>query len=118
MMTPENFRKAKELCNRATGGVWTWEADTQFGTDITECTVYAGRDQHHHGLNLFGRIYPDANGYSNLEFVCKARQLLPEALAKIEALESELSEFKNQFEKSAQPFEKTKKIRKYKPPSP
>lgn len=117
-MTPEKFRKAKELCSKATGGVWTWEADTVFGSDVTMYTVYAGRNDQCHGLNLFGRIYPDANGYSNLEFICQARELLPEALLKIEALEAELSTLKKQFEKSAQPIEKTKKTRKSKPPTP
>lgn len=118
IMTPENFRKAKELCNKATGGVWTWEPDTVFGSDVTMYTVYAGRDNQHHGLNLFGRLYPDANGFNNLEFICKARELLPEALAKIEVLERELSDLRKKFEKSSQSPEKTKKIKKLKPPTP
>lgn len=87
-MTPEEKKRAQEICSKATGGNWTWEHDTHVKPDTH--TVYAGRDPGMHGLNLFGRLDVDWNGENNLNFICETRALLPKALDHIETLETEV----------------------------
>ena len=64
--------------NAATGGEWTWEDDP--------ATVYAGRGDYMHGLNLFGRLELDWNGPANMEFVCHARADVPALIAEVRRL--------------------------------
>lgn len=73
---PETTRRLdeiKERCEKATPGPWTWE----------DCppTLYAQRDRFRHGLNLLGRLSPDANGPANLHFIAYAREDVPYLLA-------------------------------------
>lgn len=74
-------QKARELAaliNTATHGPWTWEAETHLPGNL--CTIYAGRSDMGHGLNLFGRVSPDWNGSNNLNSVCAARNEGPALL--------------------------------------
>jgi hypothetical protein len=69
-MTPQEHAAAVEveklraLANNATGGDWSWEDGP--------ATIYAGRTNETHGLNLLGRLYPDWNGKHNLDYICAA----------------------------------------------
>lgn len=58
-----------------TPGVWTWEDDSCLDPGMV--TVYAGRTDEFHGLNLFGRLYPDRNGKANLDFVAASSEDVP-----------------------------------------
>lgn len=79
-LTPERRAAIAARCAKATGGEWTWEDGP--------ATIYAGRTNDQHGMNLFGRLDIDWNGPANLDFVCHARADLPDLLAAIEAAEA------------------------------
>jgi hypothetical protein len=92
----EKFARAKDLCDAATGGEWTFEKDPAFGANPATHTLYAGRGEMQHGLNLLGRLDVDANGENNLAFICAAREILPQALDHIKALESRLRQLEKE----------------------
>lgn len=77
-----DIEKLKALAKAATPGPWSWD-DEDFGPpDLRRrVTLYAGRVAtdsgieglgpiQTHGMNLFGRMEPDANGTNNFNYVC------------------------------------------------
>lgn len=73
------------VCAAATPGPWTWEDGP--------ATVYSGRTDGYHGLNLLGRLDPDWNGYNNLDFIAMARAALPHWIERAEKAERECQEW-------------------------
>ena len=91
------------ICEQATPGPWTWEDDSCLSPGMV--TVYAGRMGNDgspwtptHGLNLFGRLHPDASGKANLDFICQAREGWPVAIARALAAEVEVERLKAALE--------------------
>jgi hypothetical protein len=66
-LTPEVLDELERLEREATADPWIWERERPLAT------VYAGRSEHEHGYNLFGRLQPDYNGDNNLDLVCNLR---------------------------------------------
>lgn len=95
----QEFAKARQLCDNATSGTWSFEEDLSNGPKHHLHTVYAGADQGRHGLNLFGRMVVDWNGENNLNFICAARSTLPKALDHIEKQDQEIARLKKKIEK-------------------
>lgn len=65
-----------------TPGAWEWEREPD-----GRATLYADRGPERHGMNLLGRMEPDANGEANLNLIAAAPDLyaaLERALAMIE----------------------------------
>jgi hypothetical protein len=86
-----DIEELKKINSSMTGGQWSAEWDQQLHP---VCTIYAGADQQHHGLNLFGRMNPDWNGKANVAGVCYLRNNLTDIVAEIEALRAQVTVLK------------------------
>jgi hypothetical protein len=91
-LTVKEIAALKELFAESTQGAWSWEDDQHLGKGVY--TVYAGREPRMHGLNLFGRMDTGENAEANLDFITEAHQLVPKALARIDALETGMAQFR------------------------
>jgi hypothetical protein len=82
-----------ERLKAATPGEWSWEDDGDQHTygQTRKATLYADRGPTAHGLNLLGRLEPDANGFNNLQFIANAPADIRFLLAHVETLERELN---------------------------
>lgn len=83
----------RELHQNATQGEWSVEFEssdqTMCGKDMA--TVYSGRSDRFHGLNLFGRLFDlGVQGEKDLSAAVAAHNALPGLLDDLDAAEAEL----------------------------
>ncbi len=92
-MTPAEKARATDLSAKATPGEWHFENVNWIGPTLF--SVYASDKPNERGTEIFSNISPDSKGYDNMEFVTAARNLLPKAMAQIEALEQDIKSGKS-----------------------
>lgn len=101
-MTPAERKRAQEICDKATAGIWSFEDTSWVGA--SKFAVLANPDSTTRGREIFGNIEIDMNGINNLAFITEARTLLPKALLHIEALQGDIENLKAGFAKTNPPI--------------
>ena len=95
-ITPEKIAALRDALAKATPGEWTVEFES---SDQTTCgkdmaTVYSGRSDRFHGLNLLGRLFDlGPQGERDLSAAVAAHNLAPKLLAALDAAEAQAVEF-------------------------
>lgn len=84
MLTDDQLEAIKVRDRARTPGEWTWEDDSCLQSGMV--TVYAGRTDGSHGLNLFGRLFPDAHGTANLDWLVACSVDVPLLVAEVDRL--------------------------------
>jgi hypothetical protein len=97
-MTPAERKRAQEICDKATAGIWSFEDTSWVGA--SKFAVLANPDSTTRGREIFGNIEIDMNGLNNLAFITEARTLLPKAILHIEALQGDIENLKAGFAKT------------------
>jgi hypothetical protein len=97
-MTPEERKRAQEICDKATPGPWSFEDTSWVGA--SKFSVHADPEPNRRGPEIFGNIEIDMNGINNLAFITEARLLLPKALLHIDALKGNIENIKAGFAKT------------------
>lgn len=94
------LRAIAEREQRATKGPWSWEDDGNEATygKTLAATLYADRNRMMHGLNLLGRLSPDANGFDNLQFIAAARSDVPYLLSLVSRQAQEIQDLRAERE--------------------
>lgn len=93
-LTEDRLLNYLALIAKASPPPWTWEDDPP--------TLYSGREDNYHGLNLLGRLAPDTNGKANLDFTCAAREGWPATIQALRKLRSRLPNHAGQGEGQAE----------------
>jgi hypothetical protein len=101
-MTPEEKKRATEICDKATPGPWVY-ADTSW-VGASKFSVCAEGDKVTRWPEILRNIEIDMNGINNLAFITEARQLLPKALLHIESLQGDIENLKAGFAKTNPPI--------------
>lgn len=86
---PSDLRYLVALLDNAESADWSVECEpAHFNSAAPMFTVYSGRSQNRHGLNLFGRLTDcDSFGEQNLKLACAAVNALPGLIERIARLE-------------------------------
>lgn len=108
-MSDEELDRLEALADAATPGVWSWERDEWMdlgdaAPSVTH-TLYVGRAEGAHGLNLFGRLSLGEQGEADLDFVVAARCAVPELIEEVRQLREWLGRFasdSDQYQAGAQ----------------
>lgn len=100
-ITPEEIAALRDALSKATPGEWTVEFEssdqTMCGKDMA--TVYSGRSDRFHGLNLLGRLFDlGPQGERDLSAAVAAYNLAPKLLARVDAAEAEVARLSSENE--------------------